>query len=141
MTRPRRKNSSLVARTGLDSDATSFGLACGEGRGLEQGNSTGRRRRPWRSRVSTGHVVMVLAGLIGALLTLTALRAADHTTPMLAAARDIAPGTAIDARALRVARVHADAATLATLIAPDQLDAVRGWVAVEDIPAGSLLTP
>jgi Flp pilus assembly protein CpaB len=90
--------------------------------------------------VSTGHVVMVLAGLFGALLTLVALRAADHTTPMLAAARDIAPGTVIDARALRVARIHADAATLATLIDSDQLDAVSGRVAIADIPAGTLLT-
>jgi Flp pilus assembly protein CpaB len=83
---------------------------------------------------------MVLAGLLGALLTLTALRAADDTTPILAAARDIAPGTVIDSRALRVTRVHADATTLATLIESDQLDAVSGRVAVEDIPAGSLLT-
>ncbi len=83
---------------------------------------------------------MVLAGLVAALLTLTALRAADHTTPMLAAAHDIAPGTVIDSQALRVARIHADATTLATLIDSDQLDAVRGRVAVEDIPAGTLLT-
>jgi Flp pilus assembly protein CpaB len=90
--------------------------------------------------VSTGHVVMVLAGLLGALLTLTALHAADDTTPILAAARDIAPGTVIDAHALRVARVHADAATLATLIDSTQLGAVSGRVAVDDIPAGTLLT-
>jgi Flp pilus assembly protein CpaB len=90
--------------------------------------------------VSTGHVVMVLAGLLGALLTLTVLRAADDTTPILAAAHDIAPGTIIDARALRVARVHADATTLATLIESDQLDVVSGQIAVEDIPAGTLLT-
>jgi Flp pilus assembly protein CpaB len=90
--------------------------------------------------VSTGHVVMVLAGLLGALLTLTALRAADETTPILAAARDIAPGTVIDASALRVARVHADATTLATLIGSDELDEVRGRIAAEAIPSGALLT-
>jgi Flp pilus assembly protein CpaB len=90
--------------------------------------------------VSTGHVVMILAGLLGALLTLTVLRAADDTTPILAAARDIAPGTVIDADALRIARVHADAKTLATLIGSDQLDSVRGRIAVEGIPAGTLFT-
>ena len=82
---------------------------------MEQGNVIGvLRRRAWASRVSTGHVVMVLAGLLGALLTLTVLHAADDTTPILAAAHDIAPGTVIDDDALRVARVHADATTLAT---------------------------
>jgi Flp pilus assembly protein CpaB len=90
--------------------------------------------------VSTGHVVMVLAGLLGALLTLTVLQAADDTTSILAAARDIAPGTVIDADALRIANVHADATTLATLIESDQLDSVRGRIAVEHIPAGTLLT-
>jgi Flp pilus assembly protein CpaB len=83
---------------------------------------------------------MVLAGLMGALLTLTALRAADDTTPILAAARDIAPGTVIDAGALRIARVHADATTLATLIESDELDEVRGRIAAERIPSGTLLT-
>jgi Flp pilus assembly protein CpaB len=108
---------------------------------LEQGNSEGkRRRRAWTSRFSTGHVVMVVSGLLGALLTLTALHAADHTTPILAAARDLPSGTVIDAQAVRVARVHTDAATMATLIDSDQLDAIRGRVAIEDIPAGTLLT-
>ena len=90
--------------------------------------------------MSTGHVVMVVSGLLGALLTLTALHAADHTTPILAAARDLPSGTVIDAQAVRVARVHTDAATLATLIDSDQLAAISGRVAVEDIPAGALLT-
>jgi hypothetical protein len=44
---------------------------------LEQGNAVRvLRRRAWASRVSTGHVVMLLAGLLGALLTRGALRAA-----------------------------------------------------------------
>jgi len=83
---------------------------------------------------------MVVSGLLGALLTLTALHAADHTTPILAAARDLPSGTVIDAQSVRVARVHTDAATLATLIDSGQLAAISGRVAVEDIPAGALLT-
>ena len=42
----------------------------------------GAHRRALTSRVSTGHVVMVVAGLLGALLTLSALRAADDTRPV-----------------------------------------------------------
>jgi Flp pilus assembly protein CpaB len=98
------------------------------------------RRRALLSRFSTGHIVMVLAGLIGALLTLGVLHSADHTRPMLAASRDIPPGTVIDADVLRVAHIQADGATLATLFAAADGDALRGQVAVEDIPAGALVT-
>ena len=116
-------------------------LGLGEGCGLEFVSSAGvLRRRALASRVSTGHVVMLLAGLLGALLTLSLLHASSDTTPMLAAARDIAPGTVIDSSVLRTAHLHADAATLATLFGSSDLDAVRGHVAIEAIPAGALIT-
>ena len=98
------------------------------------------RRRAIASRLSTGHVVMVLAGVLGALFTLNVLRAADHTRPMLAAARDIAPGTVIGSRALRVVRVHVDDQVLATLFAASELDSLRGHVAVAHVSAGALLS-
>jgi Flp pilus assembly protein CpaB len=83
---------------------------------------------------------MVLAGVLGVLLTLSAFRAADKTRPMLAAARDIAPGTVIDSGSLRVSRVHADRAVLATLFDASSLHSLRGRVAVEHVAAGALLT-
>ena len=83
---------------------------------------------------------MLLAGLLGALLTLSLLHASNDTTPMLAAAHDIAPGTVVDSSVLRTAHIHADAATLATLFRSRDLDAVRGHVAIEAIPAGALVT-
>jgi Flp pilus assembly protein CpaB len=100
----------------------------------------GTRRRAVASRVSTGHLVMVLAGLLGALLTLSALRAADDTRPVLVAARDIVPGTLIDQRWLRVSRIHADDRVLATLFGASAINDLRNQVAVTRIPAGSLLT-
>jgi len=100
----------------------------------------GAHGRALTSRVSTGHVVMVIAGLLGALLTLSALRAADETRPVVVAARDIAPGTIIDARWLRTSNVHADAGVLATLFAASAIDELRGQIAVARVPAGSLLT-
>ena len=116
-------------------------LGHGEGCGVEFVSSAGvLRRRALASRVSTGHVVMLLAGLLGALLTLSLLHASNDATPMLAAARDIAPGTVIDSSVLRTAHVHADTATLATLFAARDVDAVRGHVAIEAIPAGALVT-
>jgi Flp pilus assembly protein CpaB len=89
--------------------------------------------------MSTGHVVMVLAGALGVLLTLSVLRAADDTRPMIAVARDIAPGTVIDSRALRITRVHVDGAVRATLFDATALESLKGKVAVERISAGSLL--
>lgn len=98
------------------------------------------RRRTYASRVSTGHVVMVLAGVLGALLTLNVLRAADTTTAVLVAADDLAPGSVIDASAVRVAHVHADASVLASLVPDTALDDVRGQVAIESIHEGALLS-
>jgi len=100
----------------------------------------GVHRRALTSRVSTGHVVMVVAGLLGALLTLSALRAADDTRPVLVAARDIVPGTVIDSRSLRASSIHADAGVLATLFDASAIDDLRGQIAVARIPAGSLVT-
>jgi Flp pilus assembly protein CpaB len=98
------------------------------------------RRRALTSRVSTGHVVMVVAGLLGALLTLSALRAADDTRPVLVAAHDIVPGTVIDSRSFRTSSIHADAGVLATLFDASAVDDLRGQIAVARIPAGSLVT-
>jgi Flp pilus assembly protein CpaB len=98
------------------------------------------RRRALASRVSTGHVVMVLAGVLGALLTLSALRAADNTRPMLAATSDIAAGTVVDTHSFRTTRVHAGRDVLATLFDASELAGLRGRVAVERIPAGALVT-
>src|SRR6478736_141249 len=81
----RRDGTSLLLSDGDDS-AQMPTLGHGEGCGLEFVGSAGvLRRRALASRVSTGHVVMLLAGLLGALLTLTLLHASNDTTPMLAA--------------------------------------------------------
>ena len=100
----------------------------------------GTRRRALSSRVSTGHLVMVLAGVLGALLTLSALRAADDTRPVLVAAHDIVPGTVIHERWLRISRIHADDGVLASLFDASAISDLRGQVAIARVPAGSLLT-
>jgi Flp pilus assembly protein CpaB len=83
---------------------------------------------------------MLLAGALGVLLTLSVLRDAGHTRPVLAAARDLTPGTVIDDSTLRVVRVHVDGAVAATLYSESQAATVRGRVAVGAIRAGTLLT-
>ncbi len=112
-----------------------MGIRVGTGRGTV----VSRTRREVTSRVSTGHVVMVLAGALGVLLTLTVLRSADHTRPVLVASHDLAPGTVITDAGVHVARVHADASVLATLFATDQLQSLRGRVVTTIVHADELV--
>ena len=107
---------------------------------LPSARVTRTRRRTLVSRVSTGHLVMVLAGVLGALLTLNVLRAADSTTPVLVAARDLTPGSVIDHDAVRVARVHADGDVLASLLPASAIEQLRGQVATTSVVEGSLLS-
>ena len=120
---------------GKDAEVVGMGTRVGIG----QGTRTRRTRRELRSRVSTGHVVMVLAGALGVLLTLTVLRSADNTQPVFVAARDLASGTVISDSSVKVVRVHADAAVLGTLFASNQLATLRGRVVTSVIHGGELL--
>jgi Flp pilus assembly protein CpaB len=82
---------------------------------------------------------MILAGALGVLLTLSLLRSADHTRPVLVAAHDLAPGAVVDDASVRLARVHADASVLATLWLGEQLPVVRGQVVTAVVRRGQLL--
>ena len=57
--------------------------------------------RSLMSRFSTGHLVMIVAGLLGLLLTVAVLRRADERQPVAVAARDLAPGTALTESSVR----------------------------------------
>ncbi len=107
--------------------------------GTAQGTVTSRTRRELSSRISTGHVVMVLAGALGVLLTLSVLRSADDTRPVLVAAHDLAPGTVITDASVHVAHIHADPSVLATLFGGSQLSAVRGRVVTANVHEGELI--
>lgn len=107
--------------------------------GTAQGTVVSRTRRGLSSRVSTGHVVMVLAGALGVLLTLTVLRSADDTRPVIVAAHDLAPGTVLSDASVHVARIHADASVLGTLFRADQIGTLRGRVVTATVQQGELL--
>ena len=83
---------------------------------------------------------MVVAGLLGALLTMNVVRAADRTRPVLVAATDLTPGTVIDRASVRVAHIHADDAVLSSLVDGKDLDRVRGQVANAPLRKGALLS-
>jgi len=82
---------------------------------------------------------MLLAGALGALLTLSLLRAADHSQPVLVAAKNLVPGTVISDADVGVARVHSTASVIATLFGAGELAHLRGEVVTTTIHAGALV--
>ena len=96
-------------------------------------------RRPLRSRVSSGHIVMVVAGLLGLLLSLSVLRRADDTVAVVMIARDLAPGTRLKPDMVRLTEIHADDRLLANLVPADGLDELQGSVVLASLRAGDLL--
>jgi Flp pilus assembly protein CpaB len=83
---------------------------------------------------------MILAGLLGVILTLSLLRASDDRRAVLVAATDLAPGTLIGDDSVRIEHVDARAEVLASMYAPADLDELRGRVATTSIAKGALLT-
>jgi Flp pilus assembly protein CpaB len=83
---------------------------------------------------------MIVAGLLGVVLTLSVLRGADDRREILVAAKDLVPGAVIDAQSVRVERIDASRSVLASTYAPDDLDALEGRVATAAIEKGTLVT-
>jgi Flp pilus assembly protein CpaB len=83
---------------------------------------------------------MLLAGALGVLLTLSVLRTAAHSDPVLVAAHDLVPGATLQPGDLRVAQIHADRRALAEIFGGAALVSVRGQVVTAFVPAGALLT-
>src|SRR3954469_22855275 len=93
-----------------------------------EAQAAGVPRRALRSRVSSGHIVMVVAGVLGLLLSLSVLRRADDTVAVVTVARDLAPGARLSSDMVRVTRIHAEARQLANLVPADGIDELRGSV-------------
>jgi Flp pilus assembly protein CpaB len=102
--------------------------------------TTRAARRQLAARMSTGHVVMVLAGLLGVVLTLSVLRTDAGGRPVVVAASDLVPGTVINRDAIRVERVDASAAVLASTFGADEIAQLQGHVATASMRRGQLLT-
>ena len=100
----------------------------------------GSPRRPFSSRLSAGHVVMVVAGLLGFLLTLALLDAADESVPVAVAASDIDAGERVHVASFAVVDVRAGGAVLDTLVLGDDIDAIEGRVAGRHLERGELVS-
>ena len=83
---------------------------------------------------------MIVAGLVGMLLTLALLRNADRRVDVAVAARDLRTGEPIDVDAFRYERVKMDDDLLATALRGDDVNALEGAVATGPIGEGELIS-
>jgi Flp pilus assembly protein CpaB len=105
----------------------------------DEGGVHGNAHRRLRSRLSSGHVLMIVAGLLGALLGLAALRSEPAGVDVVVAAHEIRGGEAVRRSDFRTERVQAPDRLLRTLIRPRQLHALRGHVATSTVEAGEVV--
>ena len=99
-------------------------------------------RRPIRSRLSMGHIIMVAAGLLAFLLVLTVLRDQSDTTFVAVTAADIEAGTRVGSSAIDFREVNVEDQDLfeAFLDQPEmQLAIDDGAIATRTITVGDVL--
>jgi Flp pilus assembly protein CpaB len=99
------------------------------------------RRPPSRSRLSLGHVVTLLAGLLATVLVYSVLRERDATFRAAAASAEIRAGTTVERTALRAVDVGVPEDVRGRLIDPSALGRFRGWIATRTLQQpGELLS-
>jgi Flp pilus assembly protein CpaB len=82
---------------------------------------------------------MIVAGLVGLLLTVAVLRKADERRPVAVAARNLSPGAVLSESSVRYEQVKMDDSLLGTVLQPDDVKALRDSVAAYPIEAGELI--
>lgn len=88
-------------------------------------------------RLSAGHVLMLVAGVIGAAATFAVLRAADDTVAVVVARHDLRTGERIAESDLATGRVAADAALLGHFVRVDDRRELVGQVVIAPTRAGA----
>lgn len=89
------------------------------------------------ARLSGGHLLMLAAGLLGAVSTFAALRAAEHTTEVVVARRDLRAGARVERGDLTTARVGGDGGLVARFVSAADRDTLVGMVLVMGVDAGT----
>lgn len=110
--------------------------AAGAQRGDERQAAPPPRVPTPRTRLSRGHVLMVVAGLVAVLGNLVLLTGGETSRPAVLAARDLVPGTVVRSGDLSVATVPDDD-SLAGLA--EDPDALVGLVVTDRVETGDLL--
>ena len=93
-------------------------------------------RRRFMARFSSGHLVMVVAGLLGTVLGVAALRQDPRGVPIAVAAREIRAGETVAPNDFGTARVATSDDLLSTLLRAHDVGNVRGRIAVATIEVG-----
>jgi Flp pilus assembly protein CpaB len=96
--------------------------------------------RALAGRVSRGHVVMVVAGIVGIVLSFAALRQHDGTARVVVAAREIRAGERVGVDDFRSEAVTMSAPLLATVVRAHDLDGVVGRIAGTTLAEGELVS-
>ena len=108
------------------------------GRSAPQGGQA-PRSPGLRGRLSTGHLLMLLAGAVAALANYAVLTGADDTIAVLVAADTVEAGERLDATSLATAQADPSGGLAEHLFDAGQREAVAGSVATGRIEAGEPL--
>lgn len=98
--------------------------------------AVGVPRRTFTGRFSSGHLVMIVAGLLGMVLGIAALRHEPGGVEVAVAAHEIRAGESVTAGDFRTARVQMKPALLATFVLAHDTRQVRGRIATATIESG-----
>lgn len=93
----------------------------------------GGPRRLQRRRASSAHLVMLIAGIVGLVLTLSLLREDAHGHRVAVAVRDIEAGAVLRRADVRLESVSADARVLARLVPAADVRAMQGRIVTAPI--------
>ena len=97
-------------------------------------------KRGMMSRLSTGHVIMILAGLLAALLNFTLLQQRDEVFQVVVTNRALLPGQTLELEDFTYAEIRASQALLDTLVLSDSVSGLDGQVVVRSIAAGNAVS-
>jgi Flp pilus assembly protein CpaB len=90
----------------------------------------------WFGRISGAHLMVVLAGLLGGVLTLAALRADAHEVRVVVAAHDLRVGARLEPDDIRTVGVRGDIANLGALVRDEHAATLVGLVVTAPLRRG-----
>lgn len=99
------------------------------------------RRRGLLSRLSAGHIIMIVAGLLAALVNFNLLQSRDATFPVAVARSDFIPGQPVTAADFRAEEIKATENVLSTLFLYENISSIEGMISIRPIRAGQLVGP
>jgi Flp pilus assembly protein CpaB len=97
------------------------------------------RRRPF-GRLSTGHWVVLLAGLVAVVLNYAFLKSQSHEVEVALSAVDLPAGSFLDPSTVQFTPIHADESVRATLLTREDLASREGSILAHTVFAGALLS-